>query len=256
MNGSALHYSTRTKYLSRITQLHTLRCNADRGSFVLYAVVLARYFTAMPRMTPEYDRVVCFGFLSNDPTDLVIEDWYRIAMMTIEVRMCEDYSLRDIFIMDLANYTLAHVSKFSFLPMKKAKACCVKAFSTRLKALHIINAPPFAGVLVELIKSVFSTKLAARIPPYCTVAVGTCSWDRPHRATQASPKGESSHRNGRMWGSIIANWNPWLKKLETYQDWFLQHENVKSDEKKRIGGNPIGSDLFGFEGSFRKLDVD
>ncbi|KAJ4429070.1 hypothetical protein ANN_26071 [Periplaneta americana] len=27
MNGSAQHYSTRTKYLSRITQLHTLRCN-------------------------------------------------------------------------------------------------------------------------------------------------------------------------------------------------------------------------------------
>ncbi|XP_069699163.1 uncharacterized protein [Periplaneta americana] len=168
------------------------------------------YYTPMPQMTPDYERVVCFGLLSNDPTDLVTEDWYRMALMTFEVRMCEDYSLRDIFIIDLAHYTLAHVIKFTLPSMKKTETCIVVyAHGTDLTEFH-----------------------------------------------KQVPKESLPTEMGGCGGSIIDNWNLWLKKLETYQDWFLQHENVKSDEKKRLEGNSISSDLFGFEGSFRKLDVD
>ncbi|KAJ4426927.1 hypothetical protein ANN_26726 [Periplaneta americana] len=93
---------------------------------------IKKYFTHMPQMTPDYERVVCIGVLSNDPTDFVLEDWFRMAMMTFEVRMCEDYSLRDIFIIDLAHYTLGHVTKVTFPCMKKAEACIMKSGSTRL----------------------------------------------------------------------------------------------------------------------------
>ncbi|XP_069699146.1 alpha-tocopherol transfer protein-like isoform X2 [Periplaneta americana] len=205
------------------------------------------YYKAMPQLTSEYDRVVCFGILSKDPTDLVIEDWYRMALMTIEVRMCEDYTTRDIFIFDLANLTQAHVDKFSFPSMKKVEVCTMKAFGTRLKAFHIINTPPFAGVVVELVKSVLSSKLAARVYVHGT--------DLTELHKQV-PKESLPTEMGGCGGSIIDNWNPWLKKLETYQDWFLQHENVKSDEKKRLGGKAISRDLFGFEDSFREPDVD
>ncbi|XP_069699161.1 alpha-tocopherol transfer protein-like isoform X1 [Periplaneta americana] len=205
------------------------------------------YYTPMPQMTPDYERVVCFGLLSNDPTDLVTEDWYRMALMTFEVRMCEDYSLRDIFIIDLAHYTLAHVIKFTLPSMKKTETCIVKAFSTRLKAVHFINVQPFAAVIVDLLKHVLPSKIATRV-----YAHGT---DLTEFHKQV-PKESLPTEMGGCGGSIIDNWNLWLKKLETYQDWFLQHENVKSDEKKRLEGNSISSDLFGFEGSFRKLDVD
>jgi hypothetical protein len=48
----------------------------------------------------------------------------------------------------------------------------------------------------------------------------------------------------------------WLKKLESYRDWFLEQDNMKSDESKRPGKSLDSGDLFGFEGSFRKLNVD
>jgi hypothetical protein len=48
----------------------------------------------------------------------------------------------------------------------------------------------------------------------------------------------------------------WKKKMESYHDIFLDRENLKSDESKRTGGSLRISDLIGFEGSFRKLDVD
>ncbi|KAJ4426907.1 hypothetical protein ANN_26706 [Periplaneta americana] len=142
----------------------------------------------------------------------------------------------------------------------RAKFASSIAFSTRLKAFHIINTPPFAGVLVELIKSVLSSKLAARVHVHGT--------DLTELHKQV-PKESLPTEMGGCGGSIIDNWSkiahsqilipcvyPWLKKLETYQDWFLQHENVKSDEKKRLGGKAISSDLFGFEDSFKELDID
>ena len=48
----------------------------------------------------------------------------------------------------------------------------------------------------------------------------------------------------------------WKKKIESYHDIFLEREKLRSDESKRIGPSISSSELLGFEGSFRKLDVD
>jgi hypothetical protein len=48
----------------------------------------------------------------------------------------------------------------------------------------------------------------------------------------------------------------WKKKLKSYRNWFLEQENVKVDESRRPGKSFNASDLFGFEGSFRQLNVD
>ena len=48
----------------------------------------------------------------------------------------------------------------------------------------------------------------------------------------------------------------WKKNLESYHDIFLERENHRSDESKRPGHSISSSELLGFEGSFRKLDVD
>ena len=48
----------------------------------------------------------------------------------------------------------------------------------------------------------------------------------------------------------------WKKKLESYRSWFLENESLMVDESKRPGKAFNASDLFGFEGTFRKLTVD
>lgn len=44
--------------------------------------------------------------------------------------------------------------------------------------------------------------------------------------------------------------------MESYRDWFVQEETARSDESKRPEKPKTSSDLFGVEGSFRKLEVD
>lgn len=48
----------------------------------------------------------------------------------------------------------------------------------------------------------------------------------------------------------------WLEKVNSYRDWFLADQEYKSDESKRIGTPKTSDNVFGLEGSFRKLNVD
>ncbi|KAJ9594559.1 hypothetical protein L9F63_027459, partial [Diploptera punctata] len=48
----------------------------------------------------------------------------------------------------------------------------------------------------------------------------------------------------------------WKNMLWSNREWLLSREQMKSDESKRQNNKVNGSELFGFEGSFRKLDID
>jgi hypothetical protein len=48
----------------------------------------------------------------------------------------------------------------------------------------------------------------------------------------------------------------WKKKIENYHEIFLERQNQRSDECKRPDHSIVSSELSGFEGSFRKLDID
>ena len=64
---------------------------------------------------------------------------------------------------------------------RKKKPNCLKflspqnGYNVRLKAVHILNAPPFADVVIALVKRVLKSKLAARVSALNRLHFSTCT---------------------------------------------------------------------------------
>jgi hypothetical protein len=77
----------------------------------------------MPRLTRDFDRVIVFGLASTDSASFDALDHVKIGQMVLEIRISEDYCCSDIYVVDLAKYTLGHVPKFTLPLMKKYLLC-------------------------------------------------------------------------------------------------------------------------------------
>jgi hypothetical protein len=88
-----------------------------------------RYFTPMPQLTQDCDRVVIIGIPPTDGMDFMPMDVIKLFQMMMDIRISEDYCRSDIWVVDYANLTLRHVIKLTPSDLKKFVLCAIVSSS-------------------------------------------------------------------------------------------------------------------------------
>ncbi|XP_046738739.1 retinol-binding protein pinta-like [Diprion similis] len=204
----------------------------------------------LPKLTPEKYRICIFQYCADDYNDFIAGDDVKYGLMMDEILMLdrEARSLGSIFIFDQSKITFGLIAKYTPTLVKKLEVVATKAYAKRIKGIHFINAAPFVETVVTLVRKALKPKLAARVNVH-----QKGSYESLHRII---PKSILPKNYGGDEPSIEYFAELWRQKVDEKRDWFLEQDKIVVNEALRPGPPVNADDLFGFSGSFRKLDVD
>nr|XP_023026691.1 alpha-tocopherol transfer protein-like [Leptinotarsa decemlineata] len=120
------------------------------------------YYCPLPKLTKDLFRTIITK-IGGDPSKFDVYNLFAHQMNINEILIQEDLNLGDILIFDLEHLQMGHMLKFTPIHLKKADTILQKVFSNRIKAIHLLNYPPFIDKLMAILKAVLKQKLLDRV---------------------------------------------------------------------------------------------
>uniref|UniRef100_A0A1Y1NKZ5 CRAL-TRIO domain-containing protein n=1 Tax=Photinus pyralis TaxID=7054 RepID=A0A1Y1NKZ5_PHOPY len=228
-------FSNRDPYLPEIQHLFNSRCIA----------------LPLPNLDPDDgSRIIFINYSSSlDPNLVSLRNLDKVNYMILDILIRED---DDMIINGLKLITHCKDLSVRFLneltPLyMKRHVYLVNAFPLRLQAVRVVNCPAPFAFAYSIFKTFTTSKIGQRMMMVSETNVPELCRQSPH----LFPK-EMGGNNG----SIQELSGTWKRKVESYREWFLQEEAKKSDESLRTEPPKTALDLFGADGTFRKLEID
>ncbi|GJQ86158.1 hypothetical protein Trydic_g13438 [Trypoxylus dichotomus] len=186
-----------------------------------------------------------------DPNAVKMETIFKVNMMLADIMVREDDQCLIgglIIFNDTTGITLSHMTHMTPSIAKKSMTYWQNALPNRPKEMHFFNIPTFFDTMMSMIKPFLNEKMQKRMHIHNT--------NRIEEMYKHIPKALLPTEYGGDAGPIQDLIDYWKKKVEDYAPWFKGDAKRFSDESKRPGRPKTATDLFGMEGSFRKLNVD
>ncbi|KAK5646345.1 hypothetical protein RI129_004809 [Pyrocoelia pectoralis] len=175
----------------------------------------------------------------------------KVHFMIMDILMQEDDNcvVSGFEIWSLAkNVTIRYVAQWTPAVMKRINSVVEKGYPLRIKNVYSTHCPSILESVYNLYKSLASDKIGKRMYLY-----GEENMDK---FCERVPKRLHPTDFGGNNGSFEELTEFWKKKVESYRNWFLQDEEYGTREDLRVGIPKTSDNLFGVEGTFRKLTVD
>lgn len=205
-------------------------------------------YVPLPKLCP-YDksRVMVTQFLTDKLDQFSILSYLRYCFMIGEYRLNFDYTPAERFIIDLTNINISHISKVNPIVVKKAEVLCTEGIGTKIKGIHILNAPPFVDKLIFLLKQALREKVANRVHVHST-------YENLHKHIPKEIIPKDYGGDEQSCAKLSEQWKEVLKQDEARR-MIKESDKLVSDESKRHESK-FNEEYMGMPGSFRRLTVD
>ncbi|XP_043593190.1 uncharacterized protein LOC122572371 [Bombus pyrosoma] len=206
------------------------------------------FSTELPGLSKHGYKILFGRLMDTNPSHYSFEDSNKNIFMGCDLiglknGTCDGY----IFIADTSNVTLGHVGRINPMGMKKLVMYVQEAIPVRIKGIHFINTPSVMDVILNMAKPFMKKEL----------------WNMIHLHSSLKTLEEYvsldllPNEIGGKAGSLAEMQEARINEIDSKREWFLEEMKYgKVDESLRIGKNNIANDLFGVEGTFKKLDID
>lgn len=198
--------------------------------------------------TKEGHRIIYGRLLDTDPSHFVYNDAMKFLNMVIDLWLytegtCDGH----IILFDMKNVSFGHVGRLSPMGLKKFLYYLQEGLPVRLKGFHFMNASPVIDTILNMMRPFMKKQLMDMFHMHTT----------NDTLAKFIPLEILPNEAGGQAGPIQELHNKQVKKLTDNVAVFQEDEaNHRVNESLRPGKAKTVTDLFGVEGSFKKLEID
>lgn len=205
-------------------------------------------FVTLPKATPDGHKVIFCRNVNPDPSLFVHCEATKVFLMVTDLwLLSEGTAPGHVIVFDMEGATLGHLARMGIVTFKKFFYYLQEALPFRLKGLHFINVVPFMDKLMAMMKPFMKKEVLDVLHIH---ADGLDSLEKfvPRYVLPEEYGGDAP--------SFISMHELTLPRLLANREYFAAEEKRVVQETRRPGKACNAGDLFGVEGSFKKLDID
>ncbi|GLV38428.1 uncharacterized protein CBL_13021 [Carabus blaptoides fortunei] len=202
----------------------------------------------LPGCNSDGHRVIYCRLVDIDPTKYVFSEQLKLFTMIVDTWLLQEGTMPGhIIVFDMEGVSFGHLTKLGLMTMKKYMYYLQEAMPVRLKGLHFIHVVPFMDKILAIMKP-FMKKELMDVLHLHTEGMDSFYKFVPKKCLPKDMQGEAPS---------IEDMHKFMEKdIKGNADYFKQEEKQRVDETKRPGKAKNAGDLFGMEGTFKKLAID
>ncbi|XP_066592372.1 alpha-tocopherol transfer protein-like [Prorops nasuta] len=204
--------------------------------------------TPLRMPTKEGHRIIFGKLIDFDASHYVYNDCMKYFNMVLDLWLYEEGTVEGhIILVDMQGVTLGHAGRLNPLGLKKFLYYLQEGLPVRLKGLHFVHTSAVMDIILNMMKPFMKKELMDVLHLHQTLD----SLDK------YIPREALPNELGGKAGTVEELKEAQLKNLEKHRAWFQKEEaTARVDEAMRPGKGKTATDIFGVEGSFKKLEID
>ncbi|XP_043266909.1 alpha-tocopherol transfer protein-like [Venturia canescens] len=205
-------------------------------------------YMPLEKTTHEGYKVIYGKLVDCEPSHYVYNDCTKFFNMVLDLWLhTEGTAKGHVILVDLEGIVFGHAGRLSPMGLKKFLYYLQEGLPVRLKGLHFMNSVPVMEIILGMMKPFMKKELMDMLHIHSSneslMKFIPLEILPNEKGGKAGPLAELGAKN--------------VKWLEANRSWFQEEEaTMRVDESLRPGKGKTATDLFGVEGSFKKLEID